>query len=548
MTSVMLAALILLGPIQRSGAGEKAAEGAQFSDVTSEVGLGKIGSTHRVAWGDFNDDGLDDLLFKGARLCVNVKKEKFVEITKDALISTPNGSGGLWGDFNNDGKLDFYEATHGAAGSPDDDAFYKGLGKGKFENISAFAKVGDGLRTEGAGVGDFNGDGYLDIYAANYEKFSDPKQGPLGVGTPDKLFFGSKSLKFKDVTKGAGIVPKQDMSGRCVACCDFDEDGDLDIFVGNYRLNPDFLWLNNGKGHFTDVADNRGVIGFQNGNNPASPENCFEHTIGAAWGDVNGDGHFDLLCGRLSHSDSKAMMTCLYINSGPPDWKFTRMEDSGIQYRETHSSVAFADYDADGNLDFIITCVYDECSPQLYRGLGGGKFEDATASSGIRGNNTWGAAWSDYNGDGFLDLALCGDGGSGFWLYKNRGNSNKWIMFRLEGKKSNCSAIGAQVRIKYKNGDKEILQARQVEGSTGTTCQNSFAVHFGLGDYSGPVDVEIRWPSGLVQTFTKESVNKLYEVKESGKMPEKQPAKPPAGGEKNKEEKDKEEKKDGEQS
>jgi tetratricopeptide (TPR) repeat protein len=468
--------------------------GAVFTDVTEQMGLKGSGES-RIAWADFNNDGYDDILLCGSALFLNVKGETFENVTENAGIADKGGNGAVCADFDNDGNMDFY-----AIGKFD--KLFKGKGDGTFEDVTAGAgAISDTLPTEGAGWGDYDADGHVDLYCANYEIW-----GKVS-GMPDFLYHNNGDGTFLDVTKAAGIVPpfEEDKAGRGVNWGDFDNDGDLDIYVSNYRLMENFLWRNNGDGTFTNVAALLGVAGDER-------DGWWGHTIGSEWGDYDNDGDLDLVTANLAHPRYIAFSnkTELYENMGPPEWKFVdRREKAGIKYDETHSDPSWGDVDADGDLDLYMTSIYEGRRSFLYENTGNGRFRDITWLSGVRAFNGWGCAFSDFDRDGDLDLFVAS--GSGCHLYRNDGNGSAWLEVQVSGgTRSNRAAIGSRVTVKQ--GGR--TQIREVEGGKGTTSQHSLVQFFGFGRNTDAVDVTVRFPSGTIIMKKAVPVNQRMTVEE----------------------------------
>ncbi len=456
-----------------------------FTDVTEKAGFAGI-KGGRVAWGDYDNDGFEDLLVNGHRLFRNNQNGSLTEVTQEAsLIETAGATGGVWADLNNDGFLDFYMMAWGGNSSG---RFWKNKGNGTFMDITLTAVNRlDYYTTEGAAWGDYNGDGWVDIYLANYEK-PHSQAIHLGIGTPDILWRNNGDETFRDVTKEAGLVTLEKMNGRGVNWGDYNNDGLLDIFVSNYRLDPNFLWRNNGDGTFTNVAEEQGVEGKQKKRN-------YGHTIGSEWGDYDHDGDLDLFSANLAHPryigySDKSM---LLENSGPPHYRFKeRTQEAGIRYQETHSDPSFADYDNDGDLDLFITAIYPKGKSVLYRNNGHGKFEDVTWLAGARVTNGWGSAFTDFDRDGDLDLVVGSD--DGIRLFANDGNPNNWLHVKVVGNRCNRDGIGSRVTVR----SHDLEQIREVQGGKGTGTQHSLPVEFGLGGDDGPVDLEVRNSCGQV--------------------------------------------------
>jgi hypothetical protein len=163
---------------------------------------------------------------------------------------------------------------------------------------------------------------------------------------------------------------------------------------------------------------------------------------------------------------------------------------AALRWQESYASPALGDFDNDGRLDLYFTTVYPGDKSVLYRNLGGWKFEEVKNGAGVALPQTYQAAWADFDNDGHLDLMTGGK------LFRNPGGPNHWLKVRLRGGgKVNRAAIGAQVRLKL--GERTL--SRQVEGATGQGNQNDLTLHFGLGDRTDPVKLEVRWPDGTRQ-------------------------------------------------
>jgi tetratricopeptide (TPR) repeat protein len=475
-------------------------QGPVFTDVTDLTGLGNRCES-RVAWGDVNNDGYDDLLLGGRVLFINQKDGTFFNGT-DAAGLQGSASGGVFGDYNNDGWLDFYATSSGTG--ENSDRLWRNGSDGTFEDVTESAgKVRDDVSTEGAAWGDFNGDGFLDLYVANYEK-----RDAMGHGTRDLFYINQGNGRFIEAADSVGMVPPFDenLCGRGVNWGDYDNDGDQDIFVSNYRLQENLLWENLGDGRAVNAALVAGVAGVER-------DGWWGHTIGSEWGDYDNDGDLDLITANLAHPRyiDFSNKTCLYENTGPPDWRFVdRRSEAGIKYEETHSDPAWGDVDNDGFLDLYITCIYKNMRSFLYRNKGDGTFEDVTYLSGTRAFNGWGCAFSDWDNDGDLDLLVAS--GSGVRLFRNDSAPKHWLQVKATGTKSNRAGIGARVELIQSAVQR--TQIREIQGGHGTTSQHSLVAHFGLGDDDSPVRVSMRFPSGEIKVMDEVAVDQRVEVVE----------------------------------
>lgn len=484
--------------------------GPVFTDVTPDAGLLDRRET-RLAWGDYDGDGWEDLLLSGRVLMRNMGDGTFSNVTESAGIGGTGTNGGVWADVDNDGDLDFY-ATSGATSGDLTDRLWLNEGDGTFRDATESAGgMTDNYTTEGAAWGDIEGDGFVDLYLASYERPRDEAFQEYGVGYPDVLYRNLGDGTFVDVAGAAGIVPPfgEHLSGRGVNWGDYDSDGDLDIFVSNYRLQEDFLWRNEGDGTFTNVAPALGVSGNET-------DGWWGHTIGSEWGDYDNDCDLDLFCANLAHPRyiEVSDMSMLYRNSVDDDGRFhDRRSDAGIKYAETHSDPSWGDVDQDGDLDLFITSIYPDCGTFLYLNNGLGSFEDVTWPAGVRAFNGWGAAMCDYDQDGDLDIAVAS--GDGLRLFRNEGPSGAmsgggphWLAVRCRGTRSNAAGIGARVTVA--SGARR--QMREIEGGKGTTSQHSMVAFFGLGPRASEVDVEVRFLGGEVVLLEDVGVDQLVTV------------------------------------
>ena len=441
----------------------------RFVDVTDELGLGGI-NPHEVAWGDFDNDGWVDLYAAG-QLWRNDAGEHFTQVENLPLKGI-----GIWGDFDNDGRADLFCW-------PEPSGLYRNVdGKGFEDVTNRLAKLSKTVvRSRGATWADLNGDGSLDLYVGGYETIEN------STYLPDAMYHSDGKGGFVMVALNRSAP----QPARGIAAADFDEDGDLDVYVSNYRLAPNLLLLNDGKGHLKDVAGEYGVAG-------DGGLGAWGHTIGSAWGDLDNDGHLDLFVGNFSHAAAYQDRPKFYRNLGPQKgFRFQDKSDgAGLAWQESFASPTLGDFDNDGDLDLLFSTVYPGDHNVLYLNEGNWKFVDITASTGISKGPTYQAALADFDNDGDLDLVLAAR------LYRNDVQGAHWLKVRLigDGKSVSTDAIGAQVRIRL--GEKTLT--RQVENATGEGNQNDSIVHFGLGSHDRAVTLELHWPDGTPQTVTTE--------------------------------------------
>jgi len=446
-----------------------------FVDRAAELGLAI--DTGAACWLDIDNDGWVDLCAGGA-VWRNGEAKAFARMADVGTVVSA--------DYDNDGYADLFSWTslrlyHNEGG--------RGLAEAPLPELPRCV-------SRGACWADFDNDGFIDLYIGGYEDWE------AGITYP--------SIALRNTGNGSFAVAWTDerYRARGVTACDFDEDGDADIYASNYRLQPNVLWLNDGAGHFSDDAAGYNAVatseGFDGG-----------HSIGAAWGDFDNDGHFDLFAGNFAHVDDRGdQPKSRFLRNLGPDasHSFEDMGPCGVFYQESYATPAAGDYDNDGDLDLFFTTVYGTASfgrpnnPVLYRNDGGFAFADATAGAGLGGlPPTSQAAWADFDNDGDLDLA------GGGKLFVNQGGIGHWLKVRLEGdgRVVNRSAVGAQVRL---NAGGRII-TRQVEAGTGEGNQNDLTLHFGLGEWTEPVTLEVRWPGGAAEVLADIVVDSLAVVR-----------------------------------
>jgi hypothetical protein len=448
-----------------------AAFSAEWVDVTSGP-LGDMGNGRGVAWGDYDNDGDLDLYlsnYGGAyanKLFRNDGNDLFVDATSGPLGDPGNGMSVVWGDYDNDGDLDLYLANYGSANK-----LFRNDGGGVFTDVTS-GPLGDAGNGMGVAWGDYDNDGDLDIYLSN-------------CGQANKLFRNVGGGIFVDATSG----PLGDAGcGSGVAWGDYDNDGDLDLYLANYDNTGNKLFRNDGNGVFVDVTS--GPLG--------GPGFC----TGVAWGDYDNDGDLDLYIANYGSAGNR-----LLRNDG--GGVFSDVTSGPLSGPQNSTSVAWGDYDNDGDLDLYVGA--GGYPKKLLRNDGSGVFVDATSGPLGEASSTQGVAWGDCDNDGDLDLYVSNYGYANRLFLNQVGSKNNWLHVDLVGTVSNKSAIGARVRVRSGG----ISQIREISGSSGFLGQNSLTAAFGLGSATRVDTLEIRWPSGIVQRCTAVPIDKLLQIYES---------------------------------
>ena len=441
----------------------KAAGFEQLFDAPG--GPGAFGS----AWADYDLDGDDDLLYGGyhSTLLRNNGDGTFTDVgdesgVRAATVQTSSFNTAIsatWGDYDNDGDPDvFVLAQFGGR------VLLENNGDGTFSDVTAAA--GLVVQSDGAfsiNWVDFNNDGHLDIYTSD---------GFLFQNNGDKTF--------RNVS-GETDIGSSPFQGT--AWSDYDNDGDADLITHARQFRND-------NGVFVDVTDSTGII---SGSSFGG---------GMAWGDFNNDGFLDLYMTRGDWRPST-----LYKNNGNGTFSdVTSLADVAV---EKAMAAAWGDMDNDCDLDLFVSQPSGFGSAfVLFRNNGDGTFTNIAALANV-GLGSWlpkhrakpgqGAAWTDFNNDGKLDLYVANQSPPDF-LFENRGNGtgNHFLIVKLVGTHSNRFAIGARVTVEAGG----ITQIREVEGGANTS-QNSLPVEFGLGQAQQVDRITIRWPSGLVESTTR---------------------------------------------
>lgn len=490
-------AMLLLTPIVALAEPSDAADEPQLTAPFARITSGDLVTIpawyFNSAWGDYDGDGYLDL-FVGASVASdrnylyhNNRDGTFTLIDDASMPKIPSNQHGVaWGDYDNDGHLDLIVT----AGQPEitHNVLYHNNGDGTFSGIT------DGpiyTQTQPEGFhgpswGDYDNDGFLDLFIA-------------GHGTVNRLFHNNGDGTFKRIPPSdpnAGVLVKEEAASAGRTWVDYDNDGDIDLFVANLDRFPSFLYRNEGNGRFAKVTD-------------SGLSTRVEKTAAVCWADYDNDGFADVFLANFND-------TSLYHNN--QDGTFSPVLDSAV-VRETipssaiFSSCAWGDYDNDGFIDLLVTTgcypVSPDCIPRyslLYHNVGDGSFTKVTG--GAVGNDPTtqcsGSSWGDYDNDGFLDL-LVSQGV--FWtdpqtnlLYHNDGNGNGWLKVRLVGSVSNRSAIGAKVRVNAFYRGESRWQVREIDGGDGEGNQtNALNTAFGLADATTIDTVRVEWPSGAVQ-------------------------------------------------
>jgi enediyne biosynthesis protein E4 len=444
----------------------------------------------------------------GNHLYRNRGNGTYEDVTKKAGVGGPWYSMGVAvGDFNNDGYPDLFLSNYGP------NALLKNNGNGSFTDITKRANVAGGKECSvGAVWFDYDNDSFLDLYVGNYLEFDpnykyyyapDGFPGPMAYDAQkDVLYHNKGDGTFEDVTVKMGIT---DIDGRAmgVSVADYDDDGYVDIFVANdHTLN--YLWHNEGGKGFVDKGTMSGTAFSQAGEATVS--------MSVDFADFNGDGLLDIF-------KSDDTYCSLYENIGNGVFS-DKGVSSGISMAAAQFvgwSSSFIDYDNDGDVDIFKTNgalkhLYGQ-EDQMFQNEGGGKFRDISLELGKYFSEEYvgrGACMGDYDNDGDLDIFIVNLNSHCVFLRNNKGNQNNWLILDLTGTSSNRDAIGA--RVKLTAGGK--TQTAHKKCTTGYLSQNDPRMHFGLAKNEIVDRIEIIWPSGKLQNLENVKVNQILEIKE----------------------------------
>jgi enediyne biosynthesis protein E4 len=545
MAALSAAATGVLAVALASGLGQPATTNAlvpaDFEDVTAQAGvhflhqaphssrkylLETMGSG--VALFDYDNDGrLDLYLVNGApfgdfvpkgtipvktdpkywnRLYHQKADGTFEDVTEKAGVAGAGyGMGVAVGDYDNDGYEDLFVTSLGG------NHLYHNNGNGTFTDVTNLAGVGgSGWSTSAAWV-DLDGDGYLDLVVLRYVQWDwdDVWCGPKdnrGYCHPDVfppismlVYHNNGDGTFTEEAHKLGLGKPGKALGISVA--DYDRDGHPDLFVANDSM-VEFLFHNKGNGTFEEVGLESGVAVDGDGRTFAG--------MGTDFADYNNDGWPDIFVDDLANQKY-----ALYQNGGDGTFSYDSYVTGvgGATLLHSGWGVRFMDYDNDGWKDLLIAQAHDldtiEKSfpdlhyrepPMLLRNLGGKKFADVGAVSNDVFRARWvgrGMAIGDIDNDGRMDAVITENGGPAHILMNRTKTANHWIGFRLVGHKSNRDGIGAVIRIDTSKGS----QWETVTTSSSYLSASDVRAHFGLGSDTQVKTAEIRWPSGIVQTL-----------------------------------------------
>ena len=525
-----------------------------------------LGRPNFISASDWNDDGYVDLLVNGHRLYMNSGPPDHDYVLRaDVFRNTTSGArNGVWGDIDGDGDLDLFQGCNRGTndriwrnlGSPDyhlEDVSSELLGS--WENLRI---------TMGASWADHDRDGDLDLYVECGEEYNDgdPIYYPDFLLRNDGSHFSDVTAAVGMRPTSDNFYSR----GSTWGDFNNDGWQDLYVSHYRIRENHLFVnqqdgtfteegGIRNCSGLYDTELYYDATAGGVYGQYWWGP--MYGHTIGSAWADLNNDGNLDIFTSDFVHKyvgyigswyDIRGYVcddAKIYINDGAPEYSFTDYRHgSGIsiwpiggqgvyQGDQTFSGVTIGDYDNDGWQDIYIPQVYNNLpytTPHLYHNKGrstvegrpdGTEFEDVTDALGIKGSDTYANLFLDYDNDGDLDLIT---GGGDTWdgsawtgyrmrLYENQGTgSNSWLSVRLNGVGKNLNGIGGRIALRYGSDGEDRIMIREVRAGAGHAHQQGDVVHFGLGDVTSIDSLEVWWPDGVIQLMDGPSLDQLLVV------------------------------------
>jgi enediyne biosynthesis protein E4 len=479
-----------------------------FTRITAGAIVNDVAASRSVNWVDVNNDGFLDLFVSTGReggendlLYINNGPDSnfsFRKVTDSPIVQDNLPSdGSSWADFDNDGQIDaavvaWYDSLN---------SFYRNTGGGVFTSLSSSPIVTDRGYSETCTWGDYDNDGYVDLYVTN-----------SGGNLRNALYHNNGNGTFTRMVTGSPVTDQ--FPSRGANWVDYDDDGDVDLFVANESNRANNLYKNElketGSATFTRITAG-GIV------------TDITSSWSGSWGDYDNDGDLDVF---VATGYPLAANDMLYNNNG--DGTFTRILTGPVVTEGSRSACgAWGDVDNDGDLDLFVTTAYNTAATRnfLYRNqlmqTGNATFTKDTSGSIVTDADfAYGCAWGDYDNDGDLDMFVANTRNEAATnaLYRNDNtNGNHWFEMKFKGTTSNRSGIGAKVRLTCTINGQTVRQLREVDGQSGY-CGQNLVQHFGVGDATVIDSVVVDWPSGTRDVHRNVAVDRIMTATEGGAL------------------------------
>jgi len=490
-----------------------------------------------VAILDYDHDGLMDIFFTNGAKLPELKKTSpsfyncllrnrgdgtFEDVTKSAGVTGQDldfSYGVAAGDYDNDGWTDLFIANTGK------NTLYHNNGNGTFTDVTTGSgldiKPPDTLSVQAAWF-DYDNDGLLDLAVSNYTLWTPDsdrrcQRGSLEMycsptayaSVPNRLYHNLGHGKFEDVTEKSGFGKRGKGMGICIA--DFNDDGWSDAFIAN-DTEPNFLYLNQGNGTFKEVGLLYGVAYNDSGSTVSA--------MGCDAKDYDNDGWVDIFYNNLM-----GQTWGLFRNQRGRSFRYVSPAAKLVQLSHPYSgwSNGFIDYNNDGWKDlFSANGDVDNLVPNaqqhdtMFENVNGREFQDVSQKMGsdfVRSGFQRGAAFADLNNDGFIDIVVTSLNQKPRILLNSADSGDHWLLIQATGRKSNRDAIGTKFKVTTPSGR---TLYNHVTTGVGFLSSSDHRVHFGLGSEISAASIEVRWPSGVLQTLKKVRADQILKVEEPG--------------------------------
>jgi enediyne biosynthesis protein E4 len=453
----------------------------EFRDVARELGVDDTGPGWAGAFADYDNDGdLDLYVSNGGSLgngdnilYRNDADAGFQDVTVAAGVAdADNGTGVVFADFDRDGDRDLFIAKGGFSTFGQPNRMFRNEGDGSFRDVSAEAGVDVSRSSYAAVVGDYDLDGYLDLYVSQ-------------LRGQEATFYHNRRGAFEDVTNTKRVLSFFRYSGAAAAFSDYDNDGDIDLYAGIFGDFDRF---------YADIGDTAYVV---------APVGARGEMVGIAAGDYDEDGDLDV------YTVNQDGRSALYQNYVKLSLFLDVGSESGTENMALGTGCAFTDFDSDGDLDLLVSNAFS--ADALFVNQGDGTFLDQAQPFGLADRSRARAVLvGDVDNDGDPDIYVVNEG-SANRLYANGGSSNGWLSVSARGVISNPDAIGARLTAWV---DGRSLM-REVNGTSGMSY-SSRVTHFGLGSARRVDSLVVHWPSGTIDHHGPAVANTALQLVEGG--------------------------------